>query len=151
MTLDRDLDLRLVVLFNDRATTAPPADLLARSLARVNSTGQRGAWRFPAAALRGRAVVGRRGLPGWAVLVLVALVAVALVVAGSQIVRHYLAVVPQQTSPAPTADSTQPPGTVAPVDTRPPGLPAGAGMFATVQHIVAVGNRVAWVATSDGI
>ena len=78
-------------------------------------------------------------------------VAVALVVAGSQIVRHYLAVVPQQTSPAPTADSTQPPGTVAPVDTRPPGLPAGAGMFATVQHIVAVGNRVAWVATSDGI
>ena len=47
MTIDRDLDRRLVDLFEDRSVAVPPPDLLARSLARVDSTGQRRTWRFP--------------------------------------------------------------------------------------------------------
>ena len=150
MTLDRDLDRRLAVWLDERAVEAPPTDLLTRSLARVDSTGQRGAWRFPAAALRGSATVGRPVLPAWVILVLVALVVVALVVVGSQIVRQYLAVTPERT-PALTVDSTQAPKTPTPTDTRPPGLPAEAGMFATAQQIVAVGDQIAWVTTVNGI
>ena len=90
MTLERDLDRRLAAWLDERAVAAPPADLLARSLVRVDATGQRGAWRFPSAVFRGPVAAGRPVLPAWAILVLVALVAVALVVAGSEIVRHYL-------------------------------------------------------------
>jgi photosystem II stability/assembly factor-like uncharacterized protein len=151
MTLERDLDRRLAAWLDERAVAAPPADLLARSLARVDATGQGGAWRFPSAVLRGPAAAGRPVLPAWAILVLVALVAVALVVAGTEVVRHYLAVVPLPPSPALTVDSTQPPETPTPIDTSPPGLPAQAGMFATAQDIVAVGDQVAWVATTNGI
>ena len=150
MTLDRDLDRRLVVWLDERSVPSPPADLLARSLARVDATRQRDAWRFPAVALGGAAIVGRRTVPAWAALLIVALVVATLLVVGGQIVRRYLAVVPQQTT-LPTPASTQAPETPAPTDTRPPGVPAAAGMFARTVQIVAVGNRVAWVATSDGI
>ena len=98
MTLDRDFDRRLVVWLDERAVASPPADLLARSLARVDSTRQRGVWRFPAVALGGATIVGRRTVPAWAALLIVALVVAALLVVGGQIVRRYLAVVPQQTT-----------------------------------------------------
>ncbi|TMK30559.1 MAG: hypothetical protein E6G61_06130 [Actinobacteria bacterium] len=151
MTIDRDLDRRLVDLFEDRSVAVPPPDLLARSLARVDSTGQRRTWRFPSVALRGDATFGHPLLPAWALLVLVALVAVALLVVGSQIVRRYQSVIPEQTPPALAVYSTPSPETQAPIETRPPGVPAEAGMFATIRDVFAAGDQVAWVSTKTAI
>ena len=41
MTLDRDLDRRIVLWLDERAVASPPPDLLARSLVRVATTRQR--------------------------------------------------------------------------------------------------------------
>lgn len=112
MTLDRDLDRRLVLWFDERSVVTPPSDLLARGLARVDATRQRPGWRFPAVAIGGPATIGRRTMPAWGLLVLVALVLLAaLVVVGAQVVRQYLSTLPVQTSPAVVIDSTQPPAT----------------------------------------
>jgi photosystem II stability/assembly factor-like uncharacterized protein len=150
MTLDRDLDRRLVVWLDERAVAAAPADLLARSLARVDATRQRAVWRFPVVALGGPATIGRRTVPAWALLLIVGLLVAALLVVGGQIVRRYLAVVPQPTT-LPTLPSTQTPQTPAPTEPRLPGLPAQAGQFSTTQQIVAASDRVVWLATETAI
>jgi len=150
MTLDRALDLQLATLLDERAVIAPPDDLLARSLARIDSTRQRPRWLAGAGAGQAAVRFGQRFVPAWALLVLVALLVTALIVVGDQIVQRYLAVVPVQTT-LPTQDSTSAPESPSPVDTRPPGLPAQPGMFGAAVKVVAFGDRVVWVPTETAI
>jgi photosystem II stability/assembly factor-like uncharacterized protein len=150
MTLEQALDLQLATLLDERSEAVPPSDLLARSLARVAVTRQRSRWRFPAVVLRGSATFGRRTVPAWGLLVLVALVLAALIVVGDQIVQRYLAVVPVQTT-LPSIDSTRGPESSVPADTSPPALPIQAGALATTQQIAAFGDRVAWVGTETAM
>jgi hypothetical protein len=99
MTADQTFDRQLAAWVED-ATTAPPDDLLDRSLVRVDSTRQRPRWLAGEVALPLRSA-RTRFVPAWA-LILIAILAVVLVVAGSN--RLIL-----PTSPAVLVDSSPSP------------------------------------------
>jgi WD40-like Beta Propeller Repeat len=105
MTLDRDLDRRLVAWLDERAVTSPPTDLLARSLARVDSTRQRPGWLNGGNPVRGTIAVGRTLIPAWVVLAVFALVAIAVIAVGARLVLRAVVLGPSP-SPALTAEAT---------------------------------------------
>lgn len=146
MTAERDLERQLATWFDERAVTAPPPDLLARSLARAARVGQR-----PAVLTRDRWTggtwrLGALPLPAPALLLLLLLFASALIIAGSQLIQTRLPVIapgptsgPEATQAAPTLEPTL-------IATEAPGNPATATLFATLHDVAAFGD-VAWVTT----
>jgi photosystem II stability/assembly factor-like uncharacterized protein len=149
MTVPRDLSLQLTTWLEDRATSSVPEGLLDRSLARVDATRQRPGWL--AAHRRGSATrpVPLAFIPSWAILVLISLLAVAVVVAGSQLVRPKLSTITQPApSPAPSAtDPIRDTPIPTALDTRPPGITADASTFANIATFVGASDEVAWVST----
>lgn len=136
MTLDRDLDRRLVVWLDERAVASPPHDLLARSLTRVDATRQRPSW------LAGGFVIGRtrtiRGtlVPAWIVLALAILTAIAVIVIGSRLMMTTLRPEPSA-SPGLSTQTPSPSLTETP-DVSPAPL-GGRGIVAEVFEIGATG------------
>ena len=155
MTADRDLTMQLGAWLDDRATSTVPDGLLDRSLARVEATHQRPAW----LAMQRRGTAFRPAplafVPAWAIVVLIALLAIAVIVVGSQLVRPTtLSLIAEPSiSPAPTGLSTEPPATPVPtpIDTRPAAVPADASMFAELGSFFAASDDVAWVSTPTAI
>jgi hypothetical protein len=121
MTLERDLDRRLAAWLDERAVASPPADLLARSLARVDSTRQRPGWLVGGIPVRGTIAVGRTLMPAWVLLALLALVAIAVIAVGARLVLRAVVLGPSP-SPAVTAEAT-------PALTEPTPSPTSADLF----------------------
>jgi hypothetical protein len=152
MTAQRDFDRQLAGWFEEQSTASMPDGLLSRSLTRASFVRQR-----PAVLTRdayAQPWVGPRHAPlaAPAFLLLIALLFVALVVAGSRLLETRLDV----DLPAPTAQhatiASAPAPTVrpTPVDTRAPAVPASLDTFATVLDIAPFGD-VAWVSTREAI
>jgi photosystem II stability/assembly factor-like uncharacterized protein len=152
MTIQRELDHRLASYFEDSSVQAPPADLLARGLARVEATRQRPSWLVGGGGGRPALRLGRTVVPAWAALVMIALLAVAVVIVGSQLIRqqqHQTVVAPLQSLSIESNAVETPFETVAP--TREPGIGTRPGMFATLRDIKAVSDTVAWFITESAI
>jgi hypothetical protein len=150
MTVDRDLDRHLAEWFNERATSVPPTDLLARSLDRVETTRQRAG--LLTAAAYGRPWIGPNRVPLMAPLVLVIVLALvaAVMVAGAQLVFPRLSVVLPAQTPGPTSTARSTLGPIAtPIDTRPPAQPVDASTFGTAWDPIAFGDSIAWIRTDD--
>jgi len=150
MTIERDLDSRLLTFFEEASVQAPPASLLARSLARVDRTRQRRSW-LVSGGLFGRPagfVVGRMAIPAWVVVALVALLAIAFVAVGSQLLKSQQIVVsPPDRSPL--QSNPTPEETIMP--TLEPGSVARPGMFASLGEFKAASDTVAWFSTESAI
>jgi photosystem II stability/assembly factor-like uncharacterized protein len=152
MTIDRDLDLQLPTWFDERSTSTPPADLLARSLGRVEMTHQRPSILTTGAYARPWVGVNRAPLAAPLLVGLMTLLLGALVAVGAQLVFPRLAVVlPLQTpGPSSTAEPTRAP-VPTPVDTRPAALSINASAFGTAWDPIAFGDKVAWIRTDNGL
>jgi hypothetical protein len=157
MTNDRDLSMQLETWLDDRATSVVPDGLLARSLARVEATRQRPRWLVATTLPTQSGVVGRPFVPAWAVLVLVALLAVVVVAVGSQLFRPTLSVIadptltPTQSPPAESAPAATKSTTPTPVDTRPPAVPLDAAALADLGGFFGADDDVAWIYTASAI
>jgi hypothetical protein len=126
MTLDRDLDRRLVLWLDERAVASLPADLLERSLARVEATRQRRGWLVGGFGSGRRIAVGRTFVPAWLAVVLIALLALAVVAVGTRLVK--LQAVPP---PQPSVTSFATPETTESIPTpTPAGLLGGGSILA---------------------
>jgi len=114
MTTDRDFDRQLADWFDDRAPSTPPADLLARSLARLDGTRQRPAWLVGGGATGRSMPVGQRLVPAWVVAAVVALLTLAVAAAGARLVLPAVVVGP---SPSPEGTAEASPVTAGPSPT----------------------------------
>jgi len=125
MTAQRDFDRQLATWFDERAVGVLPADLLARSLARVGRVAQRPGLLTRDRWIRGAWRLGAGPLAAPALLLLLLLVAAILIVAGSQLVKRELTVIAPAPSTVPEASL---PGatTLEPAPTTAPG-PLGGG------------------------
>jgi Tol biopolymer transport system component len=113
MTADRDLTPQLDAWLDDRATSTVPDGLLARSLARVDTTPQRPGWLAAerrTTALRPASVAF---VPAWAIVLIAILAAIALVAVGSQVLFQPRPAIIAEASVPPSADAS-----VAPEPTR---------------------------------
>jgi len=108
MTTDRDLDRQLAAWLDERATPVPPDDLLARSLGRVDSTRQRPGWLVRDRLPVGSGTLGRARVPAWAILLLVALAALAVVAAGARLILTPPPATIADLSPSPSLAATTP-------------------------------------------
>jgi photosystem II stability/assembly factor-like uncharacterized protein len=150
MTTDRDLDLHLASWFDERTTSAPPADLLSRALGRVDKTRQRP--RLLTAGAYARPWWGSNGAPLAApvIIVVLTLLVVVLVVAGAQLVVPRLTVVLPAPTPGPSSTALPTSAPLAtPLDTRPPAQSVQASVFGTAWDPIPFGDNVAWIRTND--
>jgi Tol biopolymer transport system component len=136
MTSTRDLDRQLGSWFEARATTTEPDGLLERSLARVDATRQRPGWLVGGVhvspRLRGRAAV----VPAWAILLLVALAALAVVAMGAGLLLRSTPVMIVQPTPSSSlvAQTPNPSASASPTPTH--AGPLGGGLIlAYVSHV----------------
>jgi Tol biopolymer transport system component len=123
MTADRDLNRQLAGWLDERATTAVPEDLLARSLARVGATRQRPGWLVGDRLPVDYAALGRAMVPAWALVFLLILAALAVVATGARLLLLPVPATIVDASPAPSPRADE---SVAP--TLPTG-PLGGGLI----------------------
>ncbi|MEA2674837.1 MAG: hypothetical protein QOI92_2029 [Chloroflexota bacterium] len=116
MTTNRDLDLLLPSWFDERVASNPPADLLARSLGRIETVRQRPGWLMQPRPFIGTRTIGRTLVPAWVALAIVAAISVAVVAVGASLLKTaVIPVLPAATTtssdrltPAPEASSVPP-------------------------------------------
>jgi hypothetical protein len=121
MTADRDLDRLLPRWLEESSVASPPADLLSRSLARVDATRQQPAWLVGGVSIPRPLTTARVLVPAWLLIALVALLAVALVAAGSRLFLTAVVFAPSPTWDSALVATVPPPAAVEPTPSRPLG------------------------------